>query len=135
VNLLDDLNHTMAQAPLHQWLRCYVQTHDPASGEVKVILPARQELRRSPDEQSVHGGIVATLVDLAAHAAINVVTGTGMPTIDLRVDYLRVAIAPLTAVAKTRRVGRSVGVADVDVFDRDEHLVALGRVVYRTLRV
>ena len=55
-----------------------------------------------------------------------------MPTIDLRTDYLRPAVAPLEAVATPRRIGRSLGVVDIEVFGADGKLAALGRVVYRT---
>ena len=128
------LNDFMARAPFHQWLGCHVTAHDPESGAVRVILPARPELRHSPDAETVHGGIITALVDLAAHAALNAVTGIGMPTIDLRTDFLRPALAPLEAVATPRRIGRTLGVVDIEVLGRDGKLVALGRVVYRTAK-
>ncbi len=125
------LNAFLVRAPFHQWLRCEVTAFDAASGETTILLPARPELRRSPEDEAVHGGIVTALVDLAAHAALNAVTGVGMPTIDLRTDFLRPAVAPLTALARPRRIGRSIGFVDVEVADRSGRLVALGRVVYR----
>lgn len=128
------LNAFMARAPFHQWLGCRITAHDPESGTLRITLPARAELRHAPDRETVHGGIISALVDLAAHAALNAVTGIGMPTIDLRTDYLRPAIAPLEAVATPRRVGRSLGVVDIEVFGADGKLVALGRVVYRTAK-
>lgn len=128
------LNAFMARAPFHRWLGCHVTAHDPASGAVHVVLPARPELRHSPEAETVHGGIVAALVDLAAHAALNAVTGIGMPTIDLRTDYLRPALPPLEAVATPRRIGRTLGVVDIEVSGRDGKLAALGRVVYRTAK-
>lgn len=126
------LNAFMSRAPFHQWLGCHVTAHDEETGAVTVRLPARPELRHSPDRETVHGGVVAALVDLAAHAALNAVTGIGMPTIDLRTDYLRPAVAPLDAVATPRRIGRSLGVVDIEVTGADGKLAALGRVVYRT---
>jgi uncharacterized protein (TIGR00369 family) len=127
---LDTLNAFMARAPFHQWLGCRVTAFDEATGETTILLPARDELRRAPDDAGAHGGIVTALVDLAAHAALNAVTGTGLPTIDLRTDFLRPAVPPLTALAKPRRVGRSIGVVDVEVTGADGRLAALGRVVY-----
>jgi len=129
---VDRLNAAMACAPLHQWLGCHVTAYDEATGEVRVALPYRPELRRSEEDNSLHGGVVAALADLAAHAALNAVTGIGMPTIDLRVDYLRPALPPLEAVATPRRIGRSIGVVDIEVLDGAGKLAALGRVVYRT---
>jgi len=135
---LDDvekLNAFMARAPFHQWLGCHITAHDPTSGALRITLPARPELRHSPTTETVHGGVIAALVDLAAHAALNAVTGIGMPTIDLRTDYLRPAVAPLEAVATPRRIGRSLGVVDIEITGSDGKLAALGRVVYRTAAV
>ena len=54
--------------------------------------------------------------------------GHGVPTVNFRTDYLRPAInTSLTAVATVRRVGRTVGVVDVDVYNDGEALVAVGR--------
>lgn len=128
------LNAFMSRAPFHQWLGCHITAHDPETGEVRVALPARMELRHSPTAETVHGGVISALVDLAAHAALNAVTGIGMPTIDLRTDYLRPAVAPLLAVAKPRRVGRTLGIVDIEVLDHNGKLAALGRVVYRTAK-
>jgi uncharacterized protein (TIGR00369 family) len=58
-----------------------------------------------------------------------------VPTIDLRVDYLRPARrGPLTATGQTVRVGRTVSVADVEVRDESATLVAVGRGVYASPR-
>ena len=57
--------------------------------------------------------------------------GGGVPTINFRVDYLRPSSGDhLLAVATARRVGRTVGVADVDVFDDQGRLTAIGRATY-----
>jgi uncharacterized protein (TIGR00369 family) len=134
LDVVERLNAVMARAPFHQWLGCHVTAHDPESGAVRIVLPARRELCHAPDRETVHGGVIAALVDLSAHAALNAVTGIGMPTIDLRTDYLRPAVAPLEALATPRRVGRSLGVVDIEVTGSDGKLVALGRVVYRTAK-
>jgi uncharacterized protein (TIGR00369 family) len=131
---VETLNDFMLRAPLHQWLGVRVTAYDAATGEIRITLPARPELRHATDRETVHGGILSALVDLSAHAALNAVTGIGMPTIDLRTDYLRPAVAPLEAVATPRRVGRSLGIVDVEITGGDGKLVALGRVVYRTAK-
>ena len=61
--------------------------------------------------------------------------GVGVPTIDLRVDYLRPARrGDLVATGRTLRVGRTVSVADVEVRDASGALVAAGRGVYASPR-
>ena len=58
----------------------------------------------------------------------------GLPTINFRVDYLRPAIKTgLVITAKVRRAGKSVGVVDVDVFNEQKALLAVGRATYSTL--
>jgi uncharacterized protein (TIGR00369 family) len=58
-------------------------------------------------------------------------TGVGVPTIDLRVDYLRPARrGDLVGVGRTVRVGKTVSVADVEIRDSTGTLVAIGRAVY-----
>lgn len=132
MNKVAALNAFMVRAPFHQWLGCFVTGYDAEHGTTTVLLPGRPELLRAPDDSAVHGGVVSALVDLAAHAALNAVTGVGMPTVDLRADFLRPAVPPLTAVAQPRRVGRNMGFVDVEVMDASGRLVALGRAVFRT---
>ena len=46
-----------------------------------------------------------------------------MPTINFRVDYVRPSIgSSLLAKATVRRVGRTVGVVDIDVYDDQDRL-------------
>jgi len=57
--------------------------------------------------------------------------GGGVPTINLRTDYLRPALGEfLTAVARVRRSSRTLAVVDIEVVDDQDRLVALGRGTY-----
>ena len=57
--------------------------------------------------------------------------GGGVPTINLRIDYLRPAVGSvLTGTARVRRAGRTVALVDVDVYDEQRALVAVGRGTY-----
>jgi uncharacterized protein (TIGR00369 family) len=100
------------------------------AGEAELRLPVRDELLRSDGSDWLHGGVVAALIDIAGNAAIFSATGVGVPTVDMRVDYLRPAKGHLTASAKAVKAGRSIGVSDVEVRDMDQRLVAVGRAVY-----
>lgn len=119
-------------SPLHHWLGCRITELDEPGGALVIDLPYRDELRRSTRGPAAHGGVVAALVDVSAHAAMHAQTGHGMPTIDLRVDYLRPAELPLRARATVRRNGRTIGNVDVEVFDGAGKLVATGRAVFLT---
>ena len=58
--------------------------------------------------------------------------GNPLPTINLRVDYLRPGKDTLTLVARIRRSGKTVGVVDVDVLNEAGELIAIGRANYST---
>lgn len=127
------MNAFLRASPLHKWLDVSITSYDPETGDINLTLPDRPEIRRGGDTSS-HGGIVATFVDLAAHAALYAQTGYTVPTLDLRVDYLRPAHLPLTARAIVRRNGRTVGIADVEILDKDGKLAAIGRGAFMTLK-
>jgi uncharacterized protein (TIGR00369 family) len=60
--------------------------------------------------------------------------GGGVPTINLRTDYLRPAIGEaLTAVVRVRRTGKTAPIVDIEVFDDGARLVALGRGTYSSI--
>ncbi len=102
-------------------------------GEVEMRLRWREEFRRGDDSDWYHGGIISALIDIAGDYAIASKLGRWVPTIDLRVDYLRPAReGALTAVARAVKVGRTVGVADVELRDVKGALVAVGRCAYST---
>ena len=67
-------------------------------------------------------------------AAIAIYLDGWVPTINLRVDYLRPATgAYLDAHATVRRRGRTIGVVDIDVLDDEDRLCAVGRGTYSTI--
>jgi uncharacterized protein (TIGR00369 family) len=59
--------------------------------------------------------------------------GQPLPTINLRVDYLRAGRDTLMLVARVRRSGKTVGVVDVDVLNEAGELIAIGRANYSTV--
>jgi uncharacterized protein (TIGR00369 family) len=105
-------------------------------GRFEVRLPFRPEFLRRDDQDWLHGGVVSALVDIAGDYAVALsFGGAGVPTIDLRVDYLRPARrGDLVAVGRTVRAGKTVSVADVEVRDATGALVAVGRGVYASPR-
>jgi uncharacterized protein (TIGR00369 family) len=105
------------------------------AGSIEVRLPFREEFLRGDGSDWLHGGVVSALADIVGDYAVVTETGVGVPTIDLRVDYLRPARrGDLTAVGRTLRVGRTVSVADVEIRDASGAIVAVGRGVYASPR-
>jgi len=129
---LDGLPEFLGRSPYHRLLGLHMTK--AAKGEVVVRMPFREDLLAGDDESGryIHGGAIASLIDTAADFAVIAAVGRDVPTIDLRVDYLRAARGTLVATARTRKAGRSLAVADVDVTDDAGQLVAVGRGVFKT---
>ncbi len=104
-------------------------------GVVEIRLPFREEFLRNDGSDWLHGGVVSALADIAGDYAVITETAPGVPTIDMRIDYLRPARrGDLTALGKTVRVGRTVSIADVEIRDSAGTLVAVGRACYASPR-
>ena len=104
-------------------------------GLVEIRLPFRDEFLRNDGSDWLHGGVVSALADIAGDYAVISETSMGVPTIDMRVDFLRPARrGDLTAIGRTVRVGKTISVADVEIRDATGTLVAVGRACYASPR-
>jgi uncharacterized protein (TIGR00369 family) len=129
-----DIQKMLDTSAFNLFLNITVEGADPAKQEVTMRSVMRPEFERRPGSKQWHGGVIASLIDTAGDFAVGMMVGRGLPTVNFRVDYLKPAIdTALIAVAKVRRAGKSVGVADVDVFDEKGSLLAVGRGTYSTL--
>jgi uncharacterized protein (TIGR00369 family) len=127
--LAANINNT----PLHQWLKPELISIDEPSSAITLRLPLRAEFRRDPNHPGIHGGIIAALVDIAGHAAVAAKLRHGVPTIDIRVDFLRMAVGEyLIASATLVKLGRSIAVVDIRITDDGIRLAAVGRGAYST---
>jgi uncharacterized protein (TIGR00369 family) len=122
---------SVAHSPFHRLIGLeLVRAED---GQVEMRLPWRDDFRRADGSDWYHGGVIAALIDIAGDYAIASRLGRWVATIDLRVDYLRPAReGALVATAHAVKVGRTVGVADVDLRDAQGAVVAVGRCAYST---
>jgi uncharacterized protein (TIGR00369 family) len=76
---------------------------------------------------SVHGGVIASLIDRAGAYAVFQASQRFVATSSVAVSYLTAAtVGPLRAIATPIRIGRKQAVAEVRVFDsgKDDVLVA-----------
>ena len=122
-------------SPFLAFLALRVVALDHDAGTLTVLMPMRPELERRLGTGQIHGGPVAAFIDTVGDYAIGMALGGGVPTINLRVDYLRPAVGgSLTATARVRRAGRTVALVDVDVHDEKGSLVAVGRGTYSSQR-
>ncbi|MCY3699435.1 MAG: PaaI family thioesterase [Gemmatimonadetes bacterium] len=103
-------------------------------GEDTAVLRMTMHPDLTRDGTIYHGGPVASLIDIAGDMVVAVRAGGGVPTISLRVDYLRPCTGPyLLATARLRRHGRTISVSDIDVHDDRGRLCAVGRGTYSSL--
>lgn len=129
-----EIQQMLDVSPFNLFLGLTVVTADPVQQEITMRSPMRPEFERRPGSKQWHGGVIASVIDTVGDFAVGMMVGRGLPTVNFRVDYLRPAVdTALVAVSRVRRAGKSVGVADVDVFDEKGALLAIGRGTYSTL--
>jgi uncharacterized protein (TIGR00369 family) len=127
---LEDLLHA---SPFQQLLGLKLEAFEAGSETLTLRAVYAEHLERSSRTGQYHGGVIASLIDIAGDFALIAVLGYGVPTINFRVDYLRPAASTdLLGMARVRRAGRTIGVVDIDVTDPDGRLIALGRGCYST---
>ncbi len=100
---------------------------------VQLQLPWQALFSGSAARGHMHGGVIATLVDVACGMTMVAFTGRGAPTVDMRVDFHRgVTPGDLRAEGRALRLGKSLAVVDASIFDSTGQLVASGRAVFST---
>jgi len=121
------------ESPFQRFLGIELVRAEP--GQVEIRLPWREELMRADGSDWYHGGVIAALLDIAGDYALATRTGAGLPTIDMRVDWLRPARkGDLVARGRAVRVGRTVCCADAEVVDAEGTVLAVGRGTYASPR-
>ncbi len=121
----------LVSSPFNRFLGLTVEAVDSAAGTIAMRMPMRPEFERMAGTGQYHGGPVAAMIDTVGDFAVAVMVKGAVPTINFRVDYLRPCIGPfLLGRASVRRLGRTVGVVDIEVFDDQNRLCALGRGTY-----
>ena len=130
----DELQAMLDRSPFIAFLGLKITEADPARELVTMTCAMRPEFERGKGTGQWHGGPIAAIIDTVGDYALIMALRRGLPTINFRVDYLLPAIkTKLITTATVRRNGRSVGVVDVDVFNDQKALVAVGRATYSTL--
>jgi uncharacterized protein (TIGR00369 family) len=128
---LEQVQALITRGPYHQWLGLRVTAFGDDAIEIRATW--REEWVVNPERRYTHGGVIATLIDIAADWAMLRQNGRPVPTIDLRIDYHRPAMpGDLIARGKVIRGGAQFATAQAEVFDADGKLLASGRGTYFT---
>jgi uncharacterized protein (TIGR00369 family) len=129
----EQLQERMLRSPFNAFLNLEIRCVKPEQQEIVVHFKLRAEFERLAGSGQWHGGPIAAAIDIAGDYALAMLVGNPLPTIGFSVDYLKPATGELTLVARVRRLGKSVGVVDVEVLAQSDVLVALGRASYSTV--
>ncbi len=131
----EDIQTMFDRSPYISTLGLEVLSADYETSELKVRMKLVPAFERSLGTKQFHGGPIAAFIDSIGDFAIGMMIGGGVPTINIRVDYLKPAVGDaLTGTARVRRAGRTVAIVDIDVFDEKGALVAIGRGTYSSRR-
>jgi uncharacterized protein (TIGR00369 family) len=96
-----------------------------------LLLPWQDRFGGSQVKQHMHGGVLASLIDVTCGMTLLAHTGLGAPTVDMRCDFHRgVGPVALRSVGRPLKLGRTVSVVDASVFDDQNRLVASGRALF-----
>lgn len=127
----EDIQAMFDRSPFISGLGLRVRSLDYDTSELTVAMPLNPSFERRAGTKQFHGGPIASFIDTVGDFAIGMMVGGGVPTMNLRVDYLKPAVGDeITGTARVRRAGRTVAVVDIDVFDEKGALVAVGRGTY-----
>jgi len=128
---LDEAQALVNRGPYLSWLGVKVLAFQKEFIEVKATW--RQDWIANPALQQTHGGILAALIDFAADFALVPHVGHMVPTIDMRVDYHRLAKpGDLTAKGRVVKLGRQFSLCEAEIRDAAGELIASGRGTYVT---
>ena len=104
---------------------------DYEAQEITVRMPQSETTIRRAGTKQFHGGPLAAFIDIVGDFAIGMLVGGGVPTMNLRIDYLKPAVGDaVIGTARVRRQGRTACVIDIDIVNEEGALVAIGRGTY-----
>jgi uncharacterized protein (TIGR00369 family) len=128
---LEEVQELISRGPYLRWLGLNVLSVGEDSIEVKATW--REEWVANPKLGQTHGGILAALIDFAADFSLVHSIGRPVPTIDMRVDYHRLATrGDLIAKGRVIKLGKQFSVCEAQIFDEGGKLIASGRGTYIT---
>ncbi len=126
-----DIQHRIDQSLFHQLFKPEVLAVDNDQLEVKLRVSMCPQFERQPGTNHWHGGVLASLVDIAGCYALMLVAKGPLLTLNFSTDFLRLAVADtLTATAKVTRSGRTVGFVEVTIRNQEQEAVVTGRACY-----
>ena len=129
------------KVPFNRLLGLKVVSTDPAAPRVRFDM--RPDLIGNPTRQTLHGGVISAVLDVAAGFAIHLalvekqraaaeeVRFPNIGTVDLRVDYLRPGRGKhFIASGRVVRLGKRIAVTHMELVNDEGELIATGGAAY-----
>jgi uncharacterized protein (TIGR00369 family) len=119
------------------WRYLGVEVEAAGEGQVRLRVPARDDLRNAPGAP-MHGGVFSALVDMAVGGALSTMHeasagGVGQTTLDLNVSFMGAGTGDVIADGRILRRGRTIAFGEATITDDAGKLLAVGRATYMIL--
>lgn len=126
-----DIQYLIDQSLFHQLFKPEVLAIDNEQLELKLQVSMCPQFERQPGTKQWHGGVLASLVDIAGCYALMLVAKGPILTLNFSTNFLRLAVSDtLTATATVTRSGRTVGFVEVIVCNQEQGEVVTGHACY-----
>ena len=122
----------LGMSPFWDYIGMEEQLIEKGYAELRINITPNLYQRRG----SVHGGVLATLIDGAVGSAVRSTLSEDQAsaTVELKINYFRPAKGDyLIAKAKLIQRGKTIAVGQAEIIDSDERVVAMGTATYMIL--
>ncbi len=118
------------------WRLLGIEAMEDDNGEIVLKVPVEDKLLQFYGK--VHGGVIATLIDIAAAVAINLKLGPdrGINTVEMKINYLRPADkGVLYARGEVVHLGQTLALGKAVVWDDQGRQIAFGTGTFYLLNI
>lgn len=121
-----DVQAIVDRSAFLSWMGLTIDELGPDS--IQATAKWRPEWVANPKVGQTQGGVLASLIDFAANLAMMNKMGGPVLTIDLRIDYHRLATkGDLTVRGRVIKFGRTIATSEAEVLDASGKVLASGR--------
>ena len=128
---IDSMLERINSVPITETLKMQILRLD--RGECEAFIP--RDAMWDGIFQTFHGGILATIADSITCWAILTKIGSErkVATTDFNIRFLRPCNTDVRCLAKVIKAGRTLSLAEAEIYDMDDKLVAVSQVNYISL--
>ena len=128
---VDSMLERINSVPITETLKMQILRLD--RGECEAFIP--RDAMWDGIFQTFHGGILATIADSITCWAILTKIGSErkVATTDFNIRFLRPCNTDVRCLAKVIKAGRTLSLAEAEIYDMDDKLVAVSQVNYISL--